>query len=226
MEENNVKPATGKLGILCIGLGAVSTTFMAGTMMIRKGMGKPIGSITQMAKIRVGKGDGKRYMHVSDIVPMPTLDDIVFGAWDILPGNAFERALDAGVLRDRDIYPVKQELENIQPMRGVYDPDYVKAMDGTWVKDTHLTRRELTEQVREDIRSFKEKNGCSRLVVVWAASTEIYVPREDSVHGSLDTLEEAMEADNRKLVAPSSAAAVYNLVEIKFCHNIIIISST
>jgi len=207
MEENNVKPATGKLGILCIGLGAVSTTFMAGTMMIRKGMGKPIGSITQMAKIRVGKGDGKRYMHVSDIVPMPTLDDIVFGAWDILPGNAFERALDAGVLKDRDIYPVKQELENIQPMRGVYDPDYVKAMDGTWVKDTHLTRRELTEQVREDIRSFKEKNGCSRLVVVWAASTEIYVPREDSVHGSLDTLEEAMEADNRKLVAPSMCYA-------------------
>lgn len=207
MKENNVKPATGKLGILCVGLGAVSTTFMAGTMMIRKGMGKPIGSITQMAKIRVGKGDGKQYKHVSDIVPMPTLDDIVFGAWDILPGNAFESALNAEVLRDRDIYPVKQELESIQPMRGVYDPDYVKAIDGTWAKDTQLTRWELMEQVREDIRTFKKKNGCSRVVVVWAASTEIYVPREDSVHGSLETLEAAMKADDRKHISPSMCYA-------------------
>ena len=185
MKENNVKPATGKLGILCVGLGAVSTTFMAGTMMIRKGMGKPVGSITQMAKIRVGKGDKAEYKHIAEIVPMPSLDDIVFGAWDILPDNAFESAMHAEVLKDRDIYPVKEELEHITPMRGIYDPDYVKAIDGTWTKDTKLTRWQLMEEAREDIRTFKEKNGCIRVVVVWAASTEIYVPRYKEEHDSM-----------------------------------------
>ena len=194
MKQNNVKPAEGRLGVLCVGLGAVSSTFIAGTMMIRKGMGKPVGSITQMAKIRVGKNTGKEYKHVSEIVPMPTLDDLVFGAWDILPDNAFESALNAEVLRDRDIYPVKQELEKIQPMRGVYDPDYVKAIDGTWVKDTRLTRWELAEQVREDIRRFKQEHGCSRVVVVWAASTEIYVPRHKAVHDSLEAFEKSHES--------------------------------
>ena len=177
MKQNNVKPADGRLGVLCVGLGDVSSTFMAGVLMIRKGMGKPVGSVTQMAKIRVGKGADKQYKHVADIVPMPTLDDIVFGAWDIIPDNAFESAMHGEVLRDRDIYPVKEELEKIKPMRGVYDPDYVKAIEGTWTKDTALTRWELMEQVRDDIRRFKQENGCSRVVVIWAASTEIYVPR-------------------------------------------------
>ena len=213
MKQNNVKPAEGRLGVLCVGLGAVSSTFIAGTMMIRKGMGKPVGSITQMAKIRVGKNTGKEYKHVSEIVPMPTLDDLVFGAWDILPDNAFESALNAEVLRDRDIYPVKQELEKIQPMRGVYDPDYVKAIDGTWVKDTRLTRWELAEQVREDIRRFKQEHGCSRVVVVWAASTEIYVPRHKAVHDSLEAFEKAMKADDREHIAPSMCYAYAAIAE-------------
>lgn len=213
MKQSDVKPATGKLGILCVGLGAVSSTFITGVLMIRKGMGKPVGSITQMAKIRVGRGDEKQYRHVADIVPMPTLDDLVFGAWDILPDNAFESALNAEVLKDRDIYPVKQELENIRPMKGVYDPDYVKAIDGTWVKDTRLTRWELMEQVREDIRTFKQKHGCERVVVIWAASTEIYVPRCKEVHDSLDALEAAMKADDREHIAPSMCYAYAAIAE-------------
>ena len=136
------------MGILCVGLGAVSSTFITGVLMIRKGLGKPVGSITQMAKIRVGKGAEAQYKTVSEIVSMPTLNDVELGAWDILPDNAFESAMHAEVLRDRDIYPVKEELEKIVPMKGVYDSNYVKALDGTWVKDPQATRWELMEQVR------------------------------------------------------------------------------
>ena len=213
MEKSNVKPAEGKLGILCVGLGAVSSTFINGTLMIRKGLGVPVGSITQLAKIRVGKGADAQYKHVSEIVSMPTLDDIVFGAWDILPDNAFESSMHAEVLRDRDIYPVKDELEKIVPMKGVYDPNYVKALEGTWVKDPKATRWELMEQVREDIRNFKEKNGCSRIVVIWAASTEIYVPRFAAVHDDLDAFEAAMKADDREHISPSMCYADAALAE-------------
>ena len=213
MEKSNVKPAEGKLGILCVGLGAVSSTFINGTLMIRKGLGVPVGSITQLAKIRVGKGADAQYKHVSEIVSMPTLDDIVFGAWDILPDNAFESSMHAEVLRDRDIYPVKDELEKIVPMKGVYDPNYVKALEGTWVKDPKATRWELMEQVREDIRNFKEKNGCSRIVVLWAASTEIYVPRFAAVHDDLDAFEAAMKADDREHISPSMCYAYAALAE-------------
>ena len=213
MEKSNVKPAEGKLGILCVGLGAVSSTFINGTLMIRKGLGVPVGSITQLAKIRVGKGADAQYKHVSEIVSMPTLDDIVFGAWDILPDNAFESSMHAEVLRDRDIYPVKDELEKIVPMKGVYDPNYVKALEGTWVKDPKATRWELMEQVREDIRNFKEKNGCSRIVVIWAASTELYVPRFAAVHDDLDAFEAAMKADDREHISPSMCYAYAALAE-------------
>ena len=213
MEKSNVKPAEGKLGILCVGLGAVSSTFINGTLMIRKGLGVPVGSITQLAKIRVGKGADAQYKHVSEIVSMPTLDDIVFGAWDILPDNAFESSMHAEVLRDRDIYPVKDELEKIVPMKGVYDPNYVKALEGTWVKDPKATRWELMEQVREDIRNFKEKNGCSRIVVIWAASTEIYVPRFAAVHDDLDAFEAAMKADDREHISPSMCYAYAALAQ-------------
>ena len=213
MEKSNVKPAEGKLGILCVGLGAVSSTFINGTLMIRKGLGVPVGSITQLAKIRVGKGADAQYKHVSEIVSMPTLDDIVFGAWDILPDNAFESSMHAEVLRDRDIYPVKDELEKIVPMKGVYDPNYVKALEGTWVKDPKATRWELMEQVREDIRNFKEKNGCSRIVVIWAASTEIYVPRFAAVHDDLDAFEAAMKANDREHISPSMCYAYAALAE-------------
>lgn len=213
MENTRVKPAEGKLGILCVGLGAVSSTFITGVLMIRKGMGKPVGSVTQLAKIRVGRGDEAEYKSVGEIVPMASLDDVVLGAWDILPDNAFESSMKAEVLRDRDIYPVKEELEKIVPMKGVYDPDYVKALDGTWTKDTRATRWELVSQVREDIRRFKQDNGCGRVVVVWAASTEIYVPRCSDVHDNIDAFEEAMKADDRKHISPSMCYAYAAIAE-------------
>lgn len=207
MSQQGVAPATGRLGILSVGLGAVSSTFITGLLMTRKGLTKPVGSITQYAKIRVGKGDDAQYKHVSDIVPLASLDDVVLGAWDILPANAFESALNAEVLRDRDIYPVKEELEKIVPMKGVYDPNYVKALDGTWTKDPSLTRWELMEAVRKDIRDFKAEHGCDRIVVVWSASTEIYLPREASVHDSLEAFEAAMKADDRDHISPSMCYA-------------------
>lgn len=207
MSQQGVAPATGRLGILSVGLGAVSSTFITGLLMTRKGLTKPVGSITQYAKIRVGKGDDAQYKHVSDIVPLASLDDVVLGAWDILPANAFESALHAEVLRDRDIYPVKEELEKIVPMKGVYDPNYVKALDGTWTKDPSLTRWELMEAVRKDIRNFKAEHGCDRIVVVWSASTEIYLPREASVHDSLEAFEAAMKADDRDHISPSMCYA-------------------
>ena len=207
MSQQGVAPATGRLGILSVGLGAVSSTFITGLLMTRKGLTKPVGSITQYAKIRVGKGDDAQYKHVSDIVSLASLDDVVLGAWDILPANAFESALHAEVLRDRDIYPVKEELEKIVPMKGVYDPNYVKALDGTWTKDPSLTRWELMEAVRKDIRDFKAEHGCDRIVVVWSASTEIYLPREASVHDSLEAFEAAMKADDRDHISPSMCYA-------------------
>lgn len=213
MKNTNVKPAEGKLGILCVGLGAVSSTFITGVLMIRKGLGKPVGSITQLAKIRVGKGDDAAYKSISEIVSMPSLDDVVLGAWDIIPDNAFESSMKAEVLRDRDIYPVKEELEKITPMKGVYDPDYVKALDGTWTKDTKATRWELTRQVREDIQRFKQENGCDRVVVVWAASTEIYIPRDSEVHDSIETFEAAMKADDRSHISPSMCYAYAAIAE-------------
>src|SRR5574344_1040432 len=206
MKQTDVKPATGKLGVLCVGLGAVSSTFITGTLMIRKGLGKPVGSMTQMAKVRVGKGEEKEYLNIGEIVPLANLDDIVFGAWDIFPDNAFESAMHAEVLKDRDIYPVKDELEKIKPFKGAFDPNYVKRLNGTWIKESE-SRWDLMEQIRQDIREFKKKNNCERVVVIWAASTEIYVPRVAAVHDSLEALEAAMKADDKNNIAPSMCYA-------------------
>src|SRR5574344_937181 len=208
MKETNVKPAEGKLGIMCVGLGAVTSTFITGTLMVRKGLGKPVGSMTQMDKMRVGN----EYKKYGEIVSLAKLDDIVFGAWDIFPDNAFESAMHAEVLRDRDIYPVKEELEQIRPFKAVFDPEYVKRLNGTWVKEGK-NRWDLMEQVRKDIREFKKANNCSRIVVIWAASTEIYVPRNKKIHDDLAALEAAMKSDDKKDIAPSMCYAYAALSE-------------
>lgn len=212
MKETSVKPAEGKLGIMCVGLGAVTSTFITGTLMIRKGLGKPVGSMTQMDKMRVGKGADAQYKHYGEIVPLANLDDIVFGAWDIFPENAFESAMHAEVLKDRDIYPVKEELEAIKPFKAVFDPEYVKRLNGTWIKEGK-NRWDLMEQVRKDIREFKKANNCSRVVVIWAASTEIYVPRNKKVHDDLAALETAMKSDDKTDIAPSMCYAYAALSE-------------
>jgi len=212
MAKCNVKPAEGKLGVLVVGNGAVATTFMTGVLMARKGLAKPIGSMTQYDKMRVGAGAEKKYLHYDEIVPMAKLSDIVFGTWDVYPVNAFESAMNAEVLKEKDILPVKEELEAIVPMKAAFDHNYAKRLEGeNYMKGA--TRWEMVENLRKDIRNFKEKNGCARIVVLWAASTEVYVPVNDKVHDTLEHLEAAMKADDKENVAPSMCYAYAALQE-------------
>ena len=212
MRNPNVKPATGKLGIMVVGMGAVSTTFMTGVMMARKGLAKPVGSMTQYDKIRVGRGENKKYLHYKDIVPLATLDDIVFAAWDVYPANAYESAINAEVLKEKDIEPVKDELLKIKPLKAAFDKNYAKRLDGDNVKQCK-DRWDMMEQVREDIRNFKKETGVSRVVVLWAASTEIYVAPDKNVHYTLDQLEAAMKANDVDHIAPSMCYAYAALKE-------------
>ena len=212
MKTESVKPASGKLGILIVGNGAVATTFMTGVMMVRKGLAKPIGSMTQYDRVRVGKGDEKRYLHYGEIVPLAHLDDIVFGCWDVYPQNSYQSAVYAQVLKKEDIDPVRKELEQIVPMEAAFDKNYAKRLDGTNVKDCK-TRWDMVLALREDIKSFKVRTQCSRVIVLWAASTEIYVPVNENVHYHLSDLEAAMRADDREHIAPSMCYAYAALSE-------------
>ena len=217
MAETHVKPAKGKLGIMIVGNGAVATTFMTGVLMARKGLAKPVGAMTQYDKIRIGKGNDKKYLHYKDIVPLADLNDIVFGTWDVYPQNAYQAAVYAEVLKREDIDPVKDELEKIVPMKAAFDKNYAKRLDGDNVKKSEElqipSRWEMVELLREDIRQFKAKNSCDRIVVLWAASTEIYVPVDMNVHDTLEHLEKAMKADDREHVAPSMCYAYAALSE-------------
>ena len=204
--------AQGKLGVLLVGLGAVSSTFITGVLMVRKGLSKPVGSMTQYDKIRVGEGTEKKYLPYNDIIPLVSLDDLVFGAWDIFPANAFEAAVNADVLRAKDILPVKEELEEIRPMPAAFDKDYVKRLDGENVKKT-AGRWDMTCQIREDICKFKKEHGLDRVVVLWAASTEIYVPVDEKIHGSLQAFETAMKNDDKEHIAPSMCYAYAAIAE-------------
>ena len=212
MKQNNVKPAEGKLGILVVGNGAVATTFMTGVLMTRKGLTKPIGSMTQYDKIRVGKGADKKYLHYKDIVPMADLNDIVFGCWDVYPQNAYQSAMYCEVLKEKDINPVKDELEQIVPMKAAFDKNFAKRLEGDNVKDCK-TRWDMVEALRKVIRDFKTEKGCTRIVVLWAASTEIYVPVNMEVHDTLEHLEAAMKANDTENIAPSMCYAYAALEE-------------
>ena len=208
----NVKQAEGKLGVLVVGLGAVSSTFMTGVLMARKGLAKPVGSMTQYDKIRVGRGADKKYLHYKDIVPIADLKDIVFGAWDVYPANAYESAINCEVLKEKDIEPVKDELLQIVPMKAAFDKNYAKRLDGDNVK-TCKDRWDMMEQIRQDIRDFKASTGVARVVVLWAASTEIYVPVNEKVHYHLADLEAAMKANDCEHIAPSMCYAYAALTE-------------
>ena len=212
MKQGKVAPAQGKLGILVVGCGAVSTTFMTGVLMARKGLTKPVGSMTQYDKMRVGRGADAKYLHYADIVPLAKLDDIVFGCWDVYPQNAYQAAMYAEVLKEKDINPVRDELEQIVPMPAAFDKNYAKRLDGDNVKQ-NLTRWQMVEALRQDIRDFKAQKGCERVVVLWAASTEIYVPINEQVHYQLSDLEAAMKADDREHIAPSMCYAYAALSE-------------
>lgn len=212
MAESKVQKPNGKLGVLVVGLGAVSSTFMTGVLMARKGLAKPVGAMTQYDKIRVGRGAEKKYLHYKDIVPIADLNDIVFGAWDVYPANAYESAINCEVLKEKDINPVKDELVKIVPMKAAFDKNYASRLDGDNVKDCK-NRWDMMEQIREDIRNFKTETGVERVVVLWAASTEVYVPVNEKVHYTLADLEAAMKADDKENIAPSMCYAYAALVE-------------
>lgn len=201
MEKVQVKDAKGKLGVLTVGVGAVATTFIAGTLLARKGQGIPVGSLTQLGTMRLGKREENRFPKIKDAVPLANLDDIVFGGWDIFEDNAYEAALHAEVLTVEDLDKVKDELEAIQPMKAVFDQDFVKRLHGTWVKQAP-TKWDLKELVRKDIQTFKEKNNCDRIVVIWCGSTEVYLPLSE-VHNSLPALQKAMKEPNSDQISPS-----------------------
>ena len=206
MKECRVKPTNGKLGVMCVGLGAVTTTTIIGVLMSRKGLSKPTGSFACDGIMRLGKGTDKIYKEVKHILPIASLDDIVFGAWDLYEDDAYDAAIKASVLRQGDIEPVKDELKAIRPYKALFDKNYATNIDGPNVK-TGETRWDLTEQLRQDIRNFKEENGCERVVVIWIASTEKYIPRDETVHGSLAAFEAAMKANDTERVAPSMCYA-------------------
>lgn len=206
-------PAAGKLGVLCVGLGAVTTTFITGTLMYRQGKGLPGGSVTQMARIRVGRGAAKQYKKMGEIVSLTDVKDMVFGAWELFPENAFEAAVKADVLKAKDILPVREELEAIRPMAAAFDPAFVSRLDSEDKNVKQGSRSELVAQLREDIRRFKQENDCDRVVVLWSASTEKYIEYNEAVHGSLSAFEAALEADDKEHISPSMLYAYAALKE-------------
>src|SRR6187397_996550 len=201
----DVAPAKGKLGILLVGLGAVSTTVIAGVFAIRKGLALPIGSLTQMGTIRLGKRTEGRSPKIKDFVPLADLNDIVFGGWDIFEEDCYAAARTAGVLENGQLEKVRGELEAIRPMPAVFDQRYVKRLNGPNVKKGK-NKRDLAEQVIADIRAFKEKHGCDRMVMVWAGSTEVFM-KEGPVHQSIASFEKGLEQSDDSI--PSSMVYAY-----------------
>ncbi|UCD02613.1 MAG: inositol-3-phosphate synthase [Candidatus Aenigmatarchaeota archaeon] len=210
MPKTEIKPAEGKLGILIPGLGAVSTTFMAGVMRIRKGLSKPFGSVSQMQTIRLGRRDEHRTPMVRDFVPLADLLDIEFAAWDIFGDNAYEAARKAGVLDVRDLDDVREDLEKIKPMPAVFDQNFVKNIEGTNIKQG-ATKWDLAEQVREDIRRFRREHNLARMVTVWCASTEVYIVHKP-VHESIESFERGLQ-ENSEWISPSMIYAYASIME-------------
>jgi myo-inositol-1-phosphate synthase len=203
-QPSEIRPAEGKLGVLLPGFGAVATTFVAGVESIRRGLAEPFGSLTQMNTIRLGKRTDERTPLIKDFVPLAGLDDLVFGAWDPIPDNGYESALNAGVLKKEDhLDPIRDFLEAIKPMPAVFDNAYVKLLDGP-NKKSGANKRELAEALREDIRNFKAENGCDRLVMVWCGSTEVYIEAGD-VHQTLEAFEKGLEESHPDI----SSAQIY-----------------
>ena len=206
---SEIPPASGRLGVLLAGLGAVTTTFMAGVFAIRKGLAVPTGSLTQMGTVRLGKRTDGRSPLIKDFLPLASLDDLVFGGWDIFNDNCYEAARNAEVLKPDLLEQVRPELESITPWPAVFDQHYVKKLDGPNVK-TGASKRELAEQVIEDIRRFKTEQNVDRLVLVWCGSTEIFM-EESAVHSSLEAFEKGL--DDSDPAIPSSMIYAYAAIK-------------
>ncbi|MDQ6886268.1 MAG: inositol-3-phosphate synthase [Gemmatimonadota bacterium] len=205
----SIAPA-GRVGVLTPGLGAVATTFMAGVESIRRGLTQPIGSLTQMATVRLGKRTEHRSPLIKEFAPLARLEDLVFGAWDPIPDDALTAARRAGVLDEKHIAPIADFLAAIKPMPAVFDQKYVTRITGTNVKKGK-TKRDLAEQLRQDIRDFKSRNKLDRVVMVWCASTEIFI-RPGPQHATLEQFEKAMER-NDEAIAPSMLYAYAAIME-------------
>lgn len=201
LKNTEIKKPEGKLGVLIPGLGAVSTTFIAGVLLVRRGLNVPVGSLTQMGKIKVGKGGETQYVKINDFVPLADLKDMEFGGWDIFEDNAYEAATNAGVLKQTDLDLIKDELSAIKPWKAVFNKNFVKKLDGTWVKKAP-TNWELAQMVMEDIKNFKKEKNLNRMVMIWCGSTEIYQETIPGVHDTLENFEKALKADNTS-IAPS-----------------------
>ncbi|MDD2961418.1 MAG: inositol-3-phosphate synthase [Muribaculaceae bacterium] len=201
MKKIDVQKPEGKLGVLIVGVGgAVASTFVVGTLATRKGLTTPIGSITQLSTIKLEDGGEATAPKIKDVLPIAKLDDIVFGGWDIFEENVYEGATHAKVLEQKDLEGVKDELKAIKPMKAAFINDYVTRLHGTWTK-VAPTKWDLMLQIKEDIATFKKANNCSRIVVIWSASTEVYVPMTET-HMSLASLQKAMK-ENSPEIAPS-----------------------
>jgi myo-inositol-1-phosphate synthase len=206
-----VEPATGKLGVLCVGLGAVTSTLIAGVEHVRRGSGKPFGSVTQMATIRLGKRTDNNSPLIRDFVPLAKLEQLVFGAWDPIPDDCYEAAVKCEVLdRTKHIEPVADYLKSIKPMPAVFDPKFCKRIKGNNVKKAK-TKFDLVEALREDIRRFKTKNKCARIVMIWLASTEKFVTKAD-IHDDLNSFIKALK-NNDERIAPSQMYAYAAMLE-------------
>lgn len=204
-KENIVAPE-GKLGVLIPGIGgAVSTTFMAGVEAVRRGLASPIGSLTQMGTIRLGKRFEKRVPRIKEFVSLASLDDLVFGGWDIFSANGFEAATQAGVLQDNDIEPLKNFLETITPYPAVFDRNFVRNLDGPNIKGMSQNLDKV-KALKDDINEFKEKNGIDRCVMIWCASTETFLAASE-IHQSLDAFYDAMKQNDPR-IAPSMMYAL------------------
>jgi myo-inositol-1-phosphate synthase len=197
--KSNIQPAKGKLGILIPGLGAVATTLIAGVEAVKKGISQPVGSLTQMGNIRLGKRTENRNPKIKEFVPIADLNDIVFGGWDVYSDNVYEAAMHAKVLEESLLNKVKDGLEAIVPMKAAFDQNYAKNLTATHVKTG--TRHELAQQVMQDIKDFKAKNDCDRIVLIWCGSTEIYY-ETSAIHESVAAFEQAL-LDDDKLISPS-----------------------
>ncbi|MEE3235625.1 MAG: inositol-3-phosphate synthase [Candidatus Latescibacterota bacterium] len=205
-----IKSAEGKLGILMPGMGAVATTVIAGVEAIKAGLGKPIGSLTQMGTIRLGKRTEARSPLINEFVPLAQLDDLVFGGWDVFPDDAFEAATHAGVLEKGVLDGIEDRLRAVKPMKAVFDRDYVRRLEGSHVK-SGKDKWSMVLEVREDIQRFKQENNVDRLVMIWCGSTEIYLEPDD-IHSDLERLEKAIK-ENHRSVAPSMIYAYAALQE-------------
>lgn len=191
--ERLTKPE-GKLAVFLPGLGAVATTFIAGCLLVKKNLAKPVGSLTQMGTIRLGKRTEHRVPKIKDLVPLATLDELEFCGWDLFPDNAYESAVNAQVLETKHLDPIRADLERITPKKAVFYPEYVKRLHGTHIKEGK-TKADMVEALREDIRSFMKERGCARAVTVWCGSTEIYIEQSD-VHQSMDAFERGLRENH------------------------------